>query len=229
MLYCYALSGQCPASSMPIKNTIKQYIEDGYYHIYNRGVEKRRIFEDDDDYKVFLRYLKIYLTPPEILRPQEPLLRFHLVNGNLSKEVSLISYCLMGNHFHLLLHQKTKNGISKLMQKLLTAYCGYFNRKYRRVGPLFASIFKAAHITTDEYLLHLSRYIHQNPQERDASLADYPWSSYTYFVGITPPPWLKPNLILEYFNNSKPSLSYQNFVEETTDHSHINKLLLEED
>lgn len=214
---------------MPIKNTIKQYVEDGYYHIYNRGVEKRRIFENDSDYKVFLRYLKIYLTPPEILRQQEPLLRFHLVNANLSNEAQLISYCLMGNHFHLLLHQTTKNAISKLMQKLATAYSTYFNRKYHRVGPLFESIFKATPIITDEYLLHLSRYIHQNPKERGASLADYPWSSYVYFTSSKPPEWLNPQPILEYFNSSKPGLSYQNFVEETTDHSYINKILLEED
>ena len=115
------------------------------------------------------------------------------------------------------------------MKRLATAYSMHFNQKYNRIGPLFQNIYKACPVEKDEYLLHLSRYIHQNPQERGASLADYPWSSYSYFVNSKPPEWLNPNLVLEYFNNSKPSLSYQNFVEAATDHTEISPLLLEED
>lgn len=214
---------------MPSPNIVKIFTEDGYYHIYNRGVEKRRIFEDADDYKMFLRYLKLYLTPVDELRGEEPLLRVYIVNRNLADELKLLAYCLMPNHFHLLLHQKTKDGISKFMRSICTAYSMYFNKRYERVGPLFANTYKASHVTNEEYLLHLSRYIHQNPSSRGISLADYPWSSYTNYLGKNVISWLETKTILEYFNNSKPQLNYQNFVESNTETSNqIKSLLLEE-
>src|SRR5579872_6250587 len=110
---------------MPSRNALKIYIENGYYHIYNRGVEKRRIFEESPDYQRFVDYLKIYLTPVDILRKENPLLRVSIVNANMSDEVNLLAYCLMPNHFHLLLKQKTKDGITKLMRQVTTAYSMY--------------------------------------------------------------------------------------------------------
>ncbi len=142
---------------MPSKNTVKTYLENGYYHIYNRGVEKRRIFEDSQDYQRFLYYLKLYLIPSDILHKEKPLLRPHLVRANLAEEVELLAYCLMPNHFHLLVHQKTKDATTKLMRQVLTSYSMYFNKRYERLGSLFEGIFKACLVENDEYLLHLSR------------------------------------------------------------------------
>ena len=122
---------------MPAKNAIKTYVEGGHYHIYNRGVDKRVIFEDEQDYKVYLHLLKVLLSPPDNIS-QHPLteitgfnpVRLRLLNETLYKEIDLLAYCLMPNHFHLLLKQHTKNAISKLLSRLTIAYVMYFNKKY---------------------------------------------------------------------------------------------------
>ena len=150
---------------MPTRHRIKTYVENSFYHIYNRGVEKRIIFQDDQDYRVFLYYLKLYLSPPEsvkslqkkgqsfIIKPrQRPL-------NNFYNEINLLAYCLMPNHFHLLLKQKPANGIEKFMRSFGTKYVQYFNKRYRRIGPLFQGTYKGVLIETDEQLLHLSRYL----------------------------------------------------------------------
>jgi len=211
---------------MPQKNTIKKYVKNGYYHIYNRGVEKRAIFLDDQDYRVFLHLLKYYLRP-DSLDKKHPVLEvsnLHLIRPrplkNLSSEIDLLCYCLMPNHFHLLIQQKTIDGIQTLMRKIGTSYSMYFNKRYDRVGHLFQGTYKAALIETDEYLLHLSRYIHLNPRELTGiNPVNYSYSSYKNYLGIKHSNWLKPNFILNFFNkeSSLPYLktfpSYQKFVE----------------
>jgi len=214
---------------MPSPNTIKTFTEDAYYHVYNRGVEKRRIFEDAEDYKKFLYYLKIYLTPTDILHQQQPLMRTYIVKNNLADEVNLLSFCLMPNHFHLLIHQKNKDGISKLMKQLATAYSMYFNKRYERIGTLFQGVYKAVMVTSDEQLLHLSRYIHLNPIARGVSIQDFQWSSYKSYVNQDGPVWVNTSPILDFFNNQNPNFSYQNFVEksiETT--TNIGQLTLDQ-
>jgi len=202
---------------MPSRHIVKTYIENGYYHIYNRGVEKRLIFQDREDYTKFLYLLKIYLTNPEILRNEYPLLRINIVDKNLFEEIDLLAFCLMPNHFHLLVYQKQKDSITKLLRQICTAYVIYFNKKFERVGPLFQSKFKAVVVDSDEYLLHLSRYIHLNPTGRGAPLDEFEWSSYLYYLGKRQSNWLKTNKIVEYFNKSKTGFSYKSFVEDYQD------------
>ena len=130
---------------MPAKNTEKHYIPHGYYHIYNRGVEKRRIYMDEQDYGVFLSYLKEYL-----LLKDEKALRKRLADSttsagekdriirllrmnNFAEEISLLAYCLMPNHFHLLIKQRNEMAIDSFMSSVGTRYTQYFNRKYKRV------------------------------------------------------------------------------------------------
>ena len=197
---------------MPAKNTVKQFVENGYYHIYNRGVEKRDIFLDKQDYIVFLNYLKKYLDP---ILGSDPLWR----HKSLFNEVDLLAFCLMPNHFHLLAKQKTINGITKLMRAVCTNYVMYFNSKYERVGGLFQGKYKAALILDDPYLLHLSRYIHLNPSEGSDPLIEYPYSSYSYYLGKRNSNWVKPEEILAFFKTAqkislKDCLSYQSFVED---------------
>lgn len=192
---------------MPAKNSVKQFIENGYYHIYNRGVEKRTIFLDEQDYAVFLSYLKHYLEPPEGSDPK-----------SLANEVDLLAFCLMPNHFHLLAKQITKNGITKLIRVVCTKYVMYFNRKYERVGTLFQGKYKAAMVDNDSYLLHLSRYIHLNPAYPGSDPISYPYSSYSYYLGKINATWVKPAEILIFFKSAKrigkrDYLSYQSFVE----------------
>lgn len=231
---------------MPAKNSIKIYVENGFYHVYNRGVDKREIFLDDLDYRVFLHLLKFYLSPQDISsQNQHPLtevtgiipVRLHLFQ-TLPSELDLLVYCLMPNHFHLLLKQITINGITKLLRRITITYAMYFNKRYKRVGHLFQGIYKAALIDNDPYLLHLSRYIHLNPSELTGIIpVTYPYSSYRYYLGEKHAPWLKPKFILDYFQNNKNDLllpkhinSYKSFIEEYEQNSQelLGTLLLEE-
>lgn len=207
---------------MPSRNIIKQYVEDGYYHIYNRGVEKRNIFIEEQDCAVFLHYLKLYLSPIEELKqlnlPGLRVLKF--IQLNLSQEVVLLVFALMPNHIHLLIKQRTVDGMVKLMKRLATGYVMYFNRKYKRVGSLFQNRYKAALIENDSYLLHLSRYIHLNPTKIDNDKIDFKkFSSYPYYLGKKHASWVKPQEILSFFESAqkkdlKDTHSYQSFVED---------------
>ena len=170
---------------MPSKYVVRNFAEDSYYHIFNRGVEKRKIFLEDKDFLFFQTYLFIYLQPLKKVLEKHPDLPLRLHSKNLSKEVSLIAYCMMPNHFHLLLKQKTKNGISKLMKQISNAYTLYFNQKHKRVGGLMQGRFKAVPILKDNQLIHVARYIHLNPIASNLTqdLNSYKWSSYPDYLG----------------------------------------------
>lgn len=140
---------------------------ESFHHVYNRGTEKRDVFLCDEDYKMFLKYL--YLLNDRDVESPAKLLRDH--GNDVGKEddhkplVAIVAYCLMPNHFHLLLHEIHEGGISKFMQRLGTAYTMYFNEKYERSGALFQGCFKSKLITDEEYLLGVIDYIHLNPCE----------------------------------------------------------------
>jgi len=226
---------------MPSRNSIKTYVKDGFYHIYNRGVEKRIIFEDDQDYKVFLKYLKEALSPP----PDSKLLKKTIsLQGasfkgvprqpkNFQNQIDLLAFCLMPNHFHLLLKQSSKDSMESFMRSVITRYSMYFNKRYSRVGKLFQGHYKACLIKNDNYLLHLSRYIHTNPLENYSDLTKA-YSSYSQYIGLTKSNWLKPELILSFFDRADKSFfrgtnTYNNFVEksEIDSESMLGKLILE--
>lgn len=216
---------------MPQKNATKIYVENGYYHAYNRGVEKRKIFLDKQDYTVFLYYLKSYLSPPKktptAMTGLNPV-RIRPIR-TIFNQIDLLAYCLMPNHFHLLLKQKPRDGMTKLLRRLCTCYSMYFNKKYHRVGSLFQGIYKAVLVDNENHLLHLSRYLHLNPVADRVEPcqgykvckkpADYPFSSYLDHLGKKKTDWLKTDLILSFFKTAqktsfKDILSYQSFVED---------------
>ncbi|MCX6755203.1 MAG: transposase [Candidatus Nomurabacteria bacterium] len=138
------------------------FIEGEYYHIYNRGNSKQTIFHDKQDYNRFMKLL--FLS-----NGKENFKIDYIGNKNIydfergDNLVAIGSYCLMPNHFHLLLTQKIDGGISKFMQKITTAYSMYYNKKYIRTGSLFEGKFKSIHIEEDRYLKYLFSYIHLNP------------------------------------------------------------------
>ncbi len=215
---------------MPGKNTLKTYVENGFYHVYNRGVEKRSIFLDEQDYKVFLSYLKLYLTSKDdsiILIKKQIDISDEQKNEKISKlmalknyfnRIELLCYVLMPNHFHLEIRQKNKNDIEDFMRSLITKYSKYFNKRYDRVGPLFQGRYNAVLITNERYLLHLGRYIHLNPQEiivNKQSLSSYPWSSYQAYINNMSVSWLNKNYFLSDFEKNKGFSfnSYKGFVE----------------
>lgn len=201
---------------MPAKHVVRNFAENSYYHIFNRGVEKRKIFLDEQDHNMFLYYLLIYLLPLDKVLDSYPKLPIRLHGKNLSQEVELLSYCLMPNHFHLLLKQKNKNSVSKLLKQITNGYTLYFNTKYERVGGLFQGAFKAVSINTDEFLLHVARYVHLNPVVAGIvqDPKDYKWSSHRSYLGngeITKS-FVDTSLILSHF----PSV--EKFESFTLDH-----------
>lgn len=212
---------------MPAKNAVKDYAPNAYYHLYNRGVEKRLIFLDDQDRNVFLSYLKTYLLPKDEKTLQATLasptssskekdttLKLLRMN-NFSDTLTLLVYCLMPNHFHFLVKQTDATTIDSFMQSFCTRYSLYFNRKYHRIGGLFQGLYKAVRVTSDEQLLHLSRYIHRNPialASQGATLQDYIYSSYPQYLGLAHADWIYPEGILAYFPKSQKN-AYHEFVE----------------
>jgi len=198
---------------MPSKYLVRNFEENAFYHVFNRGVEKRKIFLDSKDFEIFIYYLFVYLKPLNDVLKKYPLLPIRLRSKNLSSEIELISYGLMPNHFHFLLRQFSKNGISRLMKQVTNAYTEYFNKRYKRTGGLMQGTFKAARVGTDEQLVHLSRYIHLNPVIGGVvnSIDDYNWSSYKDFIMGNPKGLCNTSIILNLFKSSD---EYKNFVKD---------------
>ena len=133
-----------------------------YYHLYSRGVDKRLIFLDNNDRQRFVRLMFLCNgSKPVIYRDSEHLSMNEIDTGE--KLVAIGAYCLMPNHFHILIREMTDGGITKFMSKLLTAYSAYFNKRHSRTGALFSSEFKAQHLDSDKYLKYIFSYIHLNP------------------------------------------------------------------
>lgn len=158
------------------------------YHIFNRGVERREIFTDKWEYRRALDTISYYrfLEPP--IRYSKYIIldkkrRIQLLNALLTSQlqVDVLAFCLMPNHFHLLLKQTANTGISRFVSKFCDSYSKYFNIKHDRVGPLFQGPFKAVRVESEEQLIHLSRYIHLNPISsfliKESELDSYSWSS----------------------------------------------------
>lgn len=209
---------------MAAKNSIKIYLPDSYYHIYNRGVAKNEIFLDSYDYSTFLSYLKIYLLPKDTIGLEailnNPSAGYKekyeatklLVLRNFNSEIELLAYALMPNHFHLLIKQKDADAIDNFMNALGTRYSSFFNRKYHRVGTICQGVYKAVLVESEEQLLHLSRYIHLNPPKK----SNLP-SSLPEYVGLRHTPWINTTDILNYFRNQNPKGAYADFVSSYSD------------
>ncbi len=210
------------------------FITGEYYHIYNRGIDKRVIYKSKNDFERFLMLLYIANTS-ETFRLDQLINYQHKTFAEiLSMErgtllVSIGSWCMMSNHFHLLLRQEVDGGITKFMKKLGTGYAMYFNIKYQRKGALFGGLFKSKLIGVDDnYMRHLFGYIHLNPldikfsgweniatkstKEMKNCLEAYRFSSYQDYLGKER---IEGNILNrsafpEYFEGKK---EFQDFVE----------------
>ncbi len=191
--------------SMPGKNIIKEYVPESYYHIYSRGVNKEATFLSEGDYEAFLGLLKRYLSkeqPKNLSRHTYP---------NYRQRLELLSYALMPNHIHLLVYQTDERAISEFMRSLMTSYSMYFNKVNKRVGPVFQSRYRANLIDQDNYLIHISRYIHLNPTD----WRNFPYSSLKYYAGKSQADWIRPEKILRLFKNQN---EYMKFVADYKEH-----------
>lgn len=193
---------------MPAKYLHRTDVEGAYSHIYSKGVEGKLIFNNEEDYNVFLDCLKDYLSPP---RDSESLKKVFTVRGktfrgkpyqlkNYFNKIELISYCLLPDHFHLLLYQITKGSIEKFIRSLCTKYSAYFNKKYQHTGPVFIGPYKSVSVEPGLQLSHLTRYLH--------SLGNH--SSYPEYVSVKETSWIKPNTILSLFQGVD---GYKEFME----------------
>ncbi|MCR4323169.1 MAG: transposase [Candidatus Azambacteria bacterium] len=205
------------------------FTNDHIYHIYNRGVEKRDVFMDEKDYFRFVHDLYEFNDEAPAANIFYKLPNFQSYEVGLRKIgrkekkprkclVNILVFCLMTNHFHMLLQQKQDNGIATFMQKLGTGYTNYFNKKYERVGPLFQGKFKAALVEQESHFIHLPYYIHANPLaiiktkehgKRDLSqnaaqfLESYRWSSYPdYIEKKNFPSVTQREFLLQFFNGT---------------------------
>lgn len=186
-----------------------RFAPEEFYHLYNRGTERRNIFSDKSDRERFLFLLYLCNSAEQVhtadifprgstsWKSWEILAEFD--RGETL--VDICTYCLMPNHFHLLVREKTDINTSRFMQKLLTGYTMYFNKKHERTGALFQSKFKSVHADDDVYLKYLISYIHLNPvkliepkwkdagirnkQSAEKYLHSYPYSSYLDYLGIS--------------------------------------------
>lgn len=193
---------------------------DEYYHIYNRGTDKRTIFLDEEDWQRFSALLYLCNSERNIVFRDIPIgLAYGYERGETFIDIG--AYCLMPNHFHFLAREKIQNGISLFMQKFSTAYSMYFNIKYERSGGLFEGPFRAKHVDNDNYLKYLFSYIHLNPikliepewkntgvankKVAEDFLKNYRYSSYDEYSGTEreEAAILTRSFFPEYFDNQK--------------------------
>lgn len=197
---------------MPSRNSIKIYDVDTYYHVYNRGVDKRKIFIDDQDYAIFLSLFKRHLGEKPDIGSQGREYDW-LVN-----DVEVVAFCLMPNHFHLLLYQVEMDAVTKLLRAVCSSYSTYFNLKYSRTGTLFQGCFKAVRVNDQGYLQYLTRYIHRNPPD----YLNWGWSSLDYWLAEKSAYWIKQQRLNDmspekYLGFIKDEVAYRSTLKEISD------------
>ncbi|MEO6761222.1 MAG: transposase [Candidatus Saccharimonadales bacterium] len=188
---------------MPGRNIVKQYQPDGYYHLYNRGLNKDDVFRDAEDYRYFEWLLDRTVGPEQKNDKKGRPFTW------LGDQIKLDAYCLMPNHYHILVNQSAEKGISQLMRTLGTAYTYYANKKYGRRGPLFENVYRAVLVEDDGQLMHLTRYIHLNPHD----YKKWAYSSFSDYLG-KPRPWVNVEVLMSYFNSPRQYRRFVNDYEE---------------
>ncbi|TSC84548.1 MAG: hypothetical protein G01um101416_1062 [Microgenomates group bacterium Gr01-1014_16] len=190
-----------------------------YYHVFNRGVEKRPIFTEKRDYiraQSTIFYYKHSHPPVKYSKylstPRDQRSKLNAALSQSAKDVAILSYCLMPNHFHFLLRQESENGIPQFISKFSNSYTKYFNTKHTRVGPLLQGTFKAVIVESEEQLIHLSRYIHINPVVssliKKIDLVSYPWSSMHEYITPTTYNLSDPSVIISIFRSTSKYLEF---------------------
>ena len=209
-------------------------VTDQYYHIYNRGIDKRVIFKSERDYQRFIMLLFLANSSnsfrlDDLLNKSGKTFYEILVMDKGKPLVSVGAWCLMTNHFHILVKQEIDGGITKFMRKLSVGYSMFFNIKYQRQGALFGGLFKSKHISEDLHLKHLFGYIHLNaldiqfsgweklidkkhPKEWKDFLDNYAYSSYQDYIGLVRPEGniLNKPAFPEYF---KDETTFKDFID----------------
>lgn len=217
-----------------MRNTI--FANDEYYHIFNRGVEKRDVFSDAKDYERFLLSMNI-LNDQRInsmidwrdykkynkKSSLDDFLKLRFRSEDRQPYVEIIAYCLNPNHYHFILKQVSDKGIEKFMHKIGISHTKYYNKKHERSGVLFQGVFKAIHIDSNEYLLYLSAYVNKNNFIHGYNKDDrWPYSSLHHYLGKTSNPLVHENVVLSQLGNRT---DYKTFLEKNALHMRNKKEL----
>ncbi len=210
---------------MPYRQTY--FANEEIYHVFNRSVARQPIFQSPTQYRRVLKLFDYYRYFDQPLRFSyfnnlEQDKQYEYINiRNLTQKpgVEILAFCIMPNHYHLLVKQKSDNGISQFIRIFQNSYAKYFNVKNNRSGAVFQAMFKGVHVETDEQLLHVCRYIHLNPVTafliEATQLKFYPWSSFGSYIGIKDLPFVEKDLILSLFNSKS---EYEKFVYDRVDY-----------
>jgi len=198
----------------------KPFINGEFYHVYNRGVDKRNIFSNSYDVERFFQSMKEFNMIQPIGSLYENSFRANELSGptaKCDKLVEIICYCLNPNHYHFILRQVADGGISEFMKRLGGGYAWYFNNKYQRSGFLFQGRFKSIHINSEWYLLHLSAYVNLNDRVHQlvgptAKLVKSSWQEYAVEGRKQNNDFCSKEVVLAYFKNID---EYKSFAEES--------------
>lgn len=206
-------------------------VNEQIYHVFNRGIDHRPVFQNYREYKRALETIDYYRN----IKPPIKFSRFLILSNdrkndiytgfkNGKKYVKILAYCLIPNHYHLLLKQVDDEGISKFMSIFQNSYTKFFNTKTNRTGPIFLNLFKAVRIETQNQLLHVTRYIHLNPYtsfllKKIEDIEKYEWSSFKTYLDTKEQDLIDKEEILPIFKNLK------NFKTFTLDHADYQRKL----
>lgn len=199
------------------------FIVGSIYHVFNKTIEGRKIFNEDEKCQKFLEICRYYRSSQSIMRfsnfirlsPDFIQLYEERISDKRTFRVSVLAYCFMPTHYHFLLRQNHEKGISIFISQVQNSFTRYSNIKHERIGPIFLHRFKSKPIQSEEQLKHVARYIHLNPYssgvvQNHEDLQNFPWSSFHEYINSLSPKISEPNFILTLFNNNKER--YKKFV-----------------
>jgi len=206
---------------------LTEFSQGEHYHLFNHGVDQKKVFLQDSDFQRFLISLVTFNAQQKCLqnlsyfaKDLNYLIKYYIPDKR-DRLVDIISFTLLPTHFHLFIREKRSGGTSQFMHKLNMGYARYFNLKYKRKGSLWRSTFGASHVASGSYFVHIISYIHLNildlyfPEWRQGKIEDwekakkklrkYPWSSYSYYrdekdrIGFMDLILTKPDWMEEYY------------------------------
>lgn len=204
-----------------------RFINGEFYHIYNRGADKRVVFTNNDDFERFLQSVEEFnsIEPiGSIYQNSFNKAQLNQLRRPTSKLVDIVCYCLNPNHYHMVLQQNVDGGISEFMKRLNGGYTKHFNFKHKRNGVLFQGRYKYIHINSNDYLLYISAYVNLNNKVHKLK-GDFFRSSWDEFVGNRNTKICKKNIILNQFKGKN---EYKIFSKETLENMRVQKDLLKE-
>ena len=197
------------------------FINGEFYHIYNRGVDKRNIFEDQKDIDRFFQSMNEFNSVEPIGSIYEKFFaekKFGCPAPKTAKLVNFVCYCLNPNHYHFILEQVADGGISEFMKRLGGGYTNYFNEKHKRSGALFQGRFKSIHVSSNEYLLWVGVYVNLNDRvhqlTKQATHRIQSKSSWREYIGENEEDFCTKDIILGQFDTKE---EYRKVAEETLD------------